>query len=155
MKGKGATWIAVLDSKTALFFERKAHQGITMLPDNLTAVPIRTNKPAGRSDLGRVHDRMGNARHTLEPHTSERTQERTAFMCKVAEYLQLAYSKGKFDHLILVAPPKLLGLLRKVLASAVSESVSLEITKDLHYLHTNELRDHLEKLINMQEPAFY
>ena len=45
--------------------------------------------------------------------------------------LKVAYSRGDFDRLVLLAAPAVLGVLRKALSKALANTVVLEISKDV------------------------
>ncbi|MGD9980567.1 MAG: host attachment protein [Hyphomonadaceae bacterium] len=74
----------------------------------------------------RVHDRFGSGRHAVEPRRSPRTAAAERFFAEVAE----AVAKEKFDALVLCAPSKALGLLRRQLPDEIGERVILAAAKD-------------------------
>lgn len=92
---------------------------------------------------GRVHDRIGPARHAAERPTSGGEQDRRKFVDKIVGHLHKSCLAGKFDRLILVAEPSLLGLLRPALSPAVAGLVVGEIPKDLSRVETSALLEAL------------
>jgi protein required for attachment to host cells len=73
--------------------------------------------------------------------------EKHRFADQLAAMLQDELNQGKFDRLVLVAPPKALGQLRDALPKSVSARVSAELAKDLTHLPAQELREHLGTVI--------
>lgn len=141
------TWTAVLDSKQAHFYSKGPEAKLGELNHTLTARPIRTDQPSGRGNLGRSFDRVGGGRHAIEPHTSDRTQQRQGFMHEVADYLHHAKEKGEYDRLVLVAPPKVLGILRKELSKPVRDVLALEVDKDFMHLTPQQIQAQLEQVV--------
>ncbi|MDB2414164.1 host attachment protein [Rickettsiales bacterium] len=148
-KKKRITWIAVMDGKHSNFYTMMTEHHLGDLHHTLSAKPIRTDEPTGRGELGRTYDSAGGARHIIEPHTSDRTLERKQFMREVAEYLKDKLDKEEYHRLIITAPPKILGFLRKELSKTVKDVIALEIDKDLVEFHPKEIQEYLEKIIHI------
>jgi len=94
---------------------------------------------------GRVHDRTGPARHAMEPDTSVKEEERRRFVKELVERLRTAHFQGKFDQLVLLAAPVVLGVIRKTLSGGLAKAVVKEIPKDvigqdLSKIHTQLVR---------------
>lgn len=149
-KRQTITWVAAIDGEKAHFFTKGAERRLNDLNHTLTARPIRTNNETRRV-MGRVHDRIGSARHIVEPHMDDRTQEKRVFAEEVAEYLEGSLAKQKYNRLIVVAPPKLLGVLRKALNKPVKNTIVLELDKDFAHLSPEQIQEHLEKIMPIQE----
>jgi protein required for attachment to host cells len=92
---------------------------------------------------GRTFDSAGHGRHAMEPPTDPKRVEQHAFFTEVAERLEAAARGGKFDRLVLVAEPRALGELRRLLAPAVAAKVSAELDKDLTHLPPAEIGERL------------
>jgi protein required for attachment to host cells len=61
------------------------------------------------------------------------------FAKQVGRYLDRARIAQRFDRLVLVAPPKFLGALRKELHKEVEKLVADELPKDLSWLNAREI----------------
>lgn len=81
---------------------------------------------AARDRPFRVHDRFGSGRHAVEARRSPRVAAEEAFLIDVAD----AVVKEEFDALVVCAPPRALGALRRRLAPEVSERIILTSAKD-------------------------
>lgn len=78
-----------------------------------------------------THDRFGHGRHAIEPHTpaaDKATHHFAAALCEVLEHGQV---DGRFDQLVLVAPPRFLGALNAAMNPNLRRSVVGELPKDL------------------------
>ena len=80
---------------------------------------------------GRVHDRMGSARHSMEPDTGVKEEGRRRFVKKMVARLESAHFHGDFDRLVLLAAPAVLGVIRKTLTRELANAVIKEIPKDV------------------------
>src|SRR5690606_7149341 len=67
------------------------------------------------------------------------------FAREVGRYLDKARQAHRFEQLILVAPPKFLGALRKALDKEVEKLVTEEIPKDLSWFNARDLQAYFAK----------
>ncbi len=67
------------------------------------------------------------------------------FAKRVGEHLDKARQQGRYDQLVLVAPPKFLGALRKELHKEVEKLVTDELPKDLSWLNAREIERYFAK----------
>ncbi len=142
---KYITWVAVLDGRKALLLTKSTSNRLEILDHAFTAEPIRTNTET-HNTLGRsFSSSRAGVRHIIEPHTDEQTQEKQEFIKEISEYLES--SLWEYDRLILAAPPKALGYLRKILSKEVKDKVILELDNDFVRLAPHQIQQHLEKLI--------
>ena len=91
-------------------------------------------KPGASSTSGPASDseRQGAVEH------SART-----FAREVGRYLDQARNEHRYDQLVLVAPPKFLGALRKELHKEVEKLVAEELPKDLSWFNARDLQRYL------------
>jgi protein required for attachment to host cells len=149
MREKTITWVAVIDSNNAHFYGKGPELCLGDLNHTLTARPIRDDPSVGRRELGRVHDRVGDKRHIIEPHTDDKTQKDKQFTKEVATYLESALQEQKYNRLVVIAPPKILGILRKLLNQSVKDVIVLELDKELTHLTPPQIQEHLEKIVHI------
>ena len=123
----------------------------TRLPGSLTLLDTLTHKEgaAHARDLtsdgpGRVHDRMGQARHSMEPVTGVKEKERRRFVKEMVGRLNVAYLRGDFNQLVLVAAPAVLGVIRKTLTKGLEKTVIKEISKDVVGQSLAKIQAHLD-----------
>jgi protein required for attachment to host cells len=75
--------------------------------------------------------------------TDWHTQEEDRFLRRLAERLNAAVNAGQAKSLILVAPPRALGVLRQTYSHNLRAAVRAEIDKDLVRLPVHEIEEHL------------
>ncbi len=80
---------------------------------------------------GRVHDRQGKARHSMEADVGVQQDSIRKFAKRIIDYLAAAGDKNKYRRMILVAAPGFLGVIRKHLHPHLAERIALEIPKDM------------------------
>lgn len=67
----------------------------------------------------------------------------TVFARQIGRYLEQARVQHRYDELVLIAPPKFLGALRRELDKEVEKLVADELPKDLVGFNTRELERYL------------
>ena len=141
------TWILVADRSGARIL---GHTG----PESGFYLVEEIEHPAGRlrsGDFlterpGRVHDRMGDQRHAVSNEDDPVEHAVAAFARDLAGRLRQAQLDGRYDRLVLVAGPKLLGKLRDSLDKHVVVAATLD--KDLAGVPLVELERHLSGLMH-------
>ena len=147
--GSAETWVLVADAAGArvLRADVRARRLEPLL---------RFDHPEGRArsaDL--VSDRPGRSfdsrhtggRHAMEPDTAVKRTELRRFVHDLAGELEAAAAAGRFDELVIVAGPRLLGTLREMLPQPVAARIRQEIGKDLAGLDEAQLSAQLGPLI--------
>jgi len=97
----------------------------------------------GRDRPSRVKESANPSRHAVEPKHDLHDAVKEDFVRQVAAAVDPEHSERKFDDLILVAPPRVLGELRASLSKAMAKAVVKELQKDLTKVADHELRSHL------------
>jgi protein required for attachment to host cells len=64
---------------------------------------------------------------------------------RVGDYLEKARTDHRYDQLVVIAPPKFLGALRKEMGKEVEKLVAGEASKDLSSLSQRELEGYFSK----------
>jgi protein required for attachment to host cells len=137
------TWIVAADSSRARILQVAGRQRLDEI-DNLL-------NPEGRmNDRELITDAHPRFRGTGGPGSDR--QEMPAvehavelFAKRVGDYLDKARVAHRFDELVLVAPPKFLGTLRKELGKEVEKLVADELPKDLSWFNERELERYFVK----------
>lgn len=134
------TWIVAADGSRARVLQVAGPQRLVEV-DNLL-------NPNGRlSDREINTDARGrfSGGHTGEDDVSAVEHQVELFAKRVGEYLDKARTDHRYDELVLVAPPKFLGALRKELDKEVEKLVVDELPKDLSWLNARELEAYFAK----------
>lgn len=126
------TWIVVADGAKARVLEGPGHGGAFKPVDDLS---FASHAPASR-DIdserpGRTFNSTGKLRHAIEPRVDAHERREAEFLKSVADRLEQALRRKAYDDLVLAAPPRALGILRKQLSSEVQRRLRGELDRDL------------------------
>ncbi|MBZ9999557.1 Host attachment protein [Mesorhizobium sp. B2-2-4] len=131
IKLKHGIWIMVADGEKALFLR---NAGDTKFPNLEVVQEMRQDNPPtreqGSDSPGRYNDGPSVHRSAVEE-TDWHRIGKERFADELAERLYKLAHRGSFDEIILIAPPLVLGAMRKILHKEVSDKVSAEIPKTL------------------------
>jgi len=136
-------WVVVCDGAKALILENIGSKAKPNLKtkeiyeqEDLPTREIGTDAP------GRAFQSVGSRRSALEQ-TDWHEQEEQRFLRKLAGRLDAALVAGQTKSLILVAPPRALGVMRQIYSNHVRNALQAEVDKDLIKLPVNEIAKHL------------
>jgi protein required for attachment to host cells len=134
------TWVVVADGEKALFLcnekgKKNSHLGIVhqMNQTNPATREQGSDKPGRFSDGPTAH------RSSAEE-TDWHEISKKRFAKEVADTLYACAHKGKFERLIVVAPPFMLGEMRQEFHKEVSSKIVSEIAKTLTNHSTDEIQ---------------
>ncbi len=123
--------VFVGDGKKAIFLRNK---GTTEAPDLEVEQVLEDKNPPtheqGTDRPGRMHD-AGPGHKSGVGDTDWHQLEEDRFAGEIADALYKAAHKGQYKNLVVVAPPKTLGTLRKAYHKEVSQRIVEEVDKDL------------------------
>jgi len=140
---RSGEWVVVCDGAKALVLE---NAGDAKFP-NLKTVEVFEQKDeptrALGSDVpGRSISSVGQMRSAMEQ-TDWHDQAEKTFLTHLAEHLDAAVNAGKPKSLIMVAPPRALGMIRSAYSHNLRGAVRAEFDKDLVKLSVYEIEKHL------------
>lgn len=129
---KNHLWILVCDGGRARVLARSS-PGAALAPvAGLTrAVELPRSAELGSERPGRTHESHGAARHAYEPRSDAHDKLEAEFLEGILADLDSRRQKGEFERLVIVAPPRALGILRTKVPSSLSSAIVAEIDKDL------------------------
>lgn len=138
------TWVLVADAARARLFELPGKGA------NLTEIACYTH-PDGRTPgchpvhgrLPRAQESTNASRHAIEPKTSLKDKHAKQFADTLGDVVERGRQEGRYDELVLIAPPRFLGALHERLDEQTLKRVVGEVDNDLMMLSANELRSHL------------
>ena len=123
--------VLVADGKKMLFLRNQGDDGI---------IDLRTESHDERQDRkdrelktdapGTQSPRVGIGRDTMEE-TDFHQQEEDLWVKEAAEELRRRALRNDFDSLVIIAPPKALGVLRKQLHKEVERRIILTVNKEM------------------------
>lgn len=138
------TWILVADASKARLFEwpRKRAE-----PAELACYTYPDGRASGRRPergrLPRVQESSNSSRHAIEPKTPLRDKHARRFADTLGAIVRQGRQEGRYDKLILVAPPRFLGALHDSLDEQTAACVVGEVRNGLLTLSPAELRPYL------------
>uniref|UniRef100_B0SVW0 Protein required for attachment to host cells n=1 Tax=Caulobacter sp. (strain K31) TaxID=366602 RepID=B0SVW0_CAUSK len=123
----GRTLVLAADGARARLFEEPRRGGsLIEHPDWLADLAPKVFPSPGP---GAVHDRMGHANHGLATVTAADKSARD-FLTRLGARLAHLVDEHDFDHLIVFAPPRALGMLREALPKALHQRLALDQPHD-------------------------
>jgi protein required for attachment to host cells len=134
--GQGATWVLVTDAQHARVLEVLDAGLVPRLRTSLKAEP-----PPGEH-----HPPQHGWTHGSNPHPLE---EEKRFAHQLVHALERGLADNQLQHLVLVAPPRMLGLLRDALSRGVADRLRASIAKDWDHVTDHELPEHVRPLVRI------
>ncbi len=136
-------WVVVCDGAKALVLE---NTGDAKFPNLKTIEVFEQKDPPtreqGTDQPGRTMSSVGHGRSSYEQ-TDWHNQAEQAFLNELARHLDSAVAAGKTKAMIIVAPPRALGMLRPAYSHALKEAVRAEVDKDFVKMPVHEIEKHL------------
>lgn len=130
------TWIVAADASRARILQVADRERLVEVEDLVNPEGRLQDRELTTDANPRLHGPGGlSARE--EPSAVQHTVE--MFSKRIGDYLEKARTDHRYDQLVLVAPPKFLGLMRKELGAEVGKLVVDELDKDLSWLNLREL----------------
>jgi protein required for attachment to host cells len=143
IKIRHGDWVIVCDGKKALVLENAGDEKFLNLKTReVHEHPDPKTHELGTDAPGRAFSSVGTERSSMEQ-TDWHGQEEDRFLRRLAERLNAAVNAGQAKSLILVAPPRALGVLRQTYSHNLRAAVRAEIDKDLVRLPVHEIEEHL------------
>ncbi|MDF1727119.1 MAG: host attachment family protein [Sulfitobacter sp.] len=140
---KNGTWVLIADGEKALFLENLTdgeNPHFEVFREEEQENPPNREQAANRR--GRFNDGPSVHRSAVAD-TDWHQLAKDRFAEELAEILYKQAHKGRFDEIVLVAPPKTLGELRDEIHQEVASKVVGEIPKTL----TNHPVEEIEKIV--------
>lgn len=138
------TWVVVADSSRGKIFVQDKTGGPLIESEDLIHPSARLRESQLRSDrAGREGGAFGQAQSLFDARTEAHEHEAEAFAKEIATHLEAGRTSGRFQHLVLMAPPAFLGDLRGKLGDALRKLVVGEVGKDLVTHTAEDVRKHL------------
>lgn len=131
VKLKHNGWVVVMDGEKALFLRNEGDEkyvNLQVFREKVQELP--TNREVGSARPGRLNDGIGGHRSAVQE-TDWHQLAKEDFASEIAQSLARHAQQGRYDQLVLAAPPKTLGAIRKLLHKNVRDRLVAELDKDL------------------------
>lgn len=138
-------WILTVSRERAFVFERNGHDLALLceMAHSPGVISEETNKARGRN----FNPAGGGARHGMEPRETQVRHEDVLFIGELSKFLSDAFNEGKFERIVLSAPPKTLGEIRKVFPPEIIGCIHAEMNKDIVHLDAKALAEYMQEHI--------
>ncbi|MBI1407441.1 MAG: protein required for attachment to host cell [Caulobacter sp.] len=118
----GRTLVAVVDGRRARLFQEARYGGpLSEHPEWIAEVKAEHARHKGPT--GGVHDSHGFASHGTTTQGAHDKSEQ-GYLAAVASHLDAVMARDAFDHLVIMAPPRALGLLRAALSPGLQRKLA-------------------------------
>ncbi|HZQ11760.1 MAG TPA: host attachment protein [Pseudolabrys sp.] len=138
-------WVVVCDGAKALLLH---NVGDAKFPNLKTLEVLEQDDLAtheqGADKPGRSFNSVGHGRSAVGQ-TDWHDQSEQTFLTQLARRLDAAIAAGKTRSLIVVAPPRALGMLRPAYSQALKAAVRAEVDKDLVKMPVGDIEKHLTR----------
>ena len=136
-------WVVVCDGAKALILK---NAGDTRFP-NLKTIKVLEQRDLpthalGTDAPGRTINSVSSARSAVEQTDWHDQSERT-FLVHLAQQLDSAVTAGKAKSVIVVAPPRALGMIRPAYSQTLKGAVRAEVDKDFVKMPIHDIARHL------------
>jgi protein required for attachment to host cells len=143
LKIRQGDWIVVCDGRKALVLENAGDEKFL----NLKTREVYEHADAKTHELGtdapgRAFSSVGHGRSAMEQ-TDWHAQEEERFLHDLVVRLEAELNGGHAKSLIIVAPPRALGVLRQAYSHNLRNALRAEIDKDFVKLPVHEIEKHL------------
>jgi protein required for attachment to host cells len=133
--------MVVADEREANFFDVEKAQSPPQPRGSLRNDAARPDRELETDKPGRRFGGTDGNRHAVDGERSTERHEIEQFAKEVARTLDGARTRHEFDRLVLVAGPRMLGLLRDALPAPCRSVIAAEIGKDLVRQDPAAIRD--------------
>ena len=136
-------WVVVCDGRKALVLENAGDEKFLNLKTReVFDHPDEKTSDLGTGAPGRSFSSVGHGRSSVEQ-TDLHTQEEERFLKKLAGHLDAEVKAGRAKSIVIVAPPRALGVLRPAYTHDLKKAMGGEIDKDLVKMPLHEIEKHL------------
>ncbi|HVX99240.1 MAG TPA: host attachment protein [Pseudorhodoplanes sp.] len=143
VKIRQGDWVVACDGRKALILQ---NAGDEMFPNLQTKEVYEQSNPItsaqGSDAPGRAFGSVGRARSAVEQ-TDWHDEQEKAFLVDLAGRLDAAVGAGEARRIVMIAPPRALGILRPAYSPQLRQAIALEIDKDFVRLPVYEIEKHL------------
>jgi len=140
--GRGE-WVVVCDGQKALWLENVGDEKFPQLQTRAVhEQDVSATHEIGSDAPGRSFNSVGAGRSAVEQ-TDWHEQSESRFLEKLVSQLDAEIVAGRIKSLIIVAPPRALGIMRKAYSGQTRNALRAELDKDLVKMPVHEIERHL------------
>jgi protein required for attachment to host cells len=142
------TWVLIADGGHAKVLEIDgSRRSLEAQADMNMSVQLPPSRELVSDRPARIYESRGRARHAKDERVDPHRELKRAFAKSVGKALEARLADGRFERLVVVAPPPALGDLREALPKKVRAAVVGEVAQDLVKTPKARLWPHLEGVL--------
>ena len=142
------TWVLIADGGHAKVLETDASlSGLEPQADMDMSVDLPRSHEILTDHAVRSFESRGHARHSKGDAVDPHRELKRAFAKTIGKALEKKLAEGRFERLVVVAPPPALGDLRAALPKKVRATVVGEVAQDLVKTPKSRIWPHLESVL--------
>ena len=143
LKIHSGDWVVVCDGAKALILQNEGDAvALNLKTREVHEQPDEKTREQGTDAPGRSINSNGSRRSAMEQ-TDWHDQAEQRFLTELSRRLDAAVTAGETKSMILVAPPRALGVLRQASTANLRHAVRAEIDKDYVRMPVPEIEKHL------------
>jgi protein required for attachment to host cells len=136
-------WVVVCDGTKALILENAGDAvALNLKTKEVYAQPDQKTHQAGTGAPVRSSSSL-DSRRTVVEQTEFQGHDEERFLTDLSKRLDAAVMRGEAKSLVLVAPPRALGVIRQVATPNLRQAVRAELDKDYVRMPVHEIEKHL------------
>ena len=136
-------WVVVCDGAKALILENAGDAvSLNLKTKEVREQPDAKTREQGTDAPGRAVNSVDARRSAMEQ-TDWHTRDEERFLTELSKRLDAAVTAGEAKSLVLVAPPRALGVIRQAATPSLRKAVRAEIDKDYVKMPVHEIERHL------------
>ena len=141
------TWALIADGSRARILENSGHEHVWANVDGMIfASGHSATFDLVSGELLPADGIAGSSRSTNAPQSDPHGEQKTRFARQLCNVLADGLERDAYEHLVIAAPPAMLGILRRVLSNKVRARIIGEFDHDLTKIPMAEMADHLKPI---------
>lgn len=142
-----STWVLVANHSRARFFSVETSSALQELEDMCHSEARLHDRELTEDLPGKIKNAGGVGGHAFEQPTDPKQHEADVFAHRIVRFLEDACKANRFDRLLLIAEPSMLGLLRKAMPDTIARHVAFELDKNITTFDIPGIMGHLPKAL--------
>lgn len=142
-------WILVADQDCARLFAQSIKHGALIEVQSFSNFgAVAHNRELKRDRPSRVPESVSTVLHASQPYTLSKDKVSEGFARQISEVLERGRVGHQYDQLVLIAPPKFLGILHSALNKYVQERITAQVAHDLTTATVDEIQSYLPETLS-------
>jgi protein required for attachment to host cells len=147
------TWVIAADKSRARIFQVAAGNHLEEIEDMVNPAGREADRELVTDAKGRYYGKGERYQaHTAEPDVAPVVHETELYIKRLAHLLDKARAEHRFDKLRVLAPPKVLGMIRESLSDHTRATIKEEFPKEVAQFEPREIEDYIKQHAQVPGP---